>query len=74
IEHGEKWTRAKMDKYIAENYHKPSDEYDPSWDLSGTIDDLCLLFKVGYRLSMESTFPNWHEGSEFKAIRDAYMK
>jgi len=74
IEHGEEWARAKIDKYIAENYHKPSDEYDPSWDLSGTIDDLCLLFKVGYRLSMESTFPNWHEGSEFKAKRDSYMK
>ncbi len=74
IEHGEKWTRAKMDKYIAENYHKPSDEYDPGWDLSGAIDDLRLLFKVGYRLSMESAFPNWNEGSEFKAKRDSYMK
>lgn len=74
IEHGEKWTRAKMDKYIAENYHKPSDEYDSSWELSGAIDDLRLLFKVGYRLSMESTFPNWLEGSEFKAKRDSYMK
>jgi Zn-dependent M28 family amino/carboxypeptidase len=74
IEHGEKWAREKIDKYIAENYHKPSDEYDPGWDLSGTVDDLRLLFRVGYRLSMESTFPNWHEGSEFKAIRDAYIK
>ena len=74
IEHGEKWGREKIDKYIAENYHKPSDEYDPGWDLSGTVDDLRLLFRVGYRLSMESTFPNWHEGSEFKAIRDAYIK
>jgi hypothetical protein len=33
-----------------------------------------LLFKVGYRLSMESTFPNWREGTEFKAKRDADMK
>ena len=74
IEHGEKWAREKIDKYIAENYHKPSDEYDPSWDLSGTLDDLRLLFRVGYRLSMESTFPNWLEGSEFKPTRDAYMK
>ena len=74
IEHGEKWGREKIDKYIAENYHKPSDEYDPGWDLSGTVDDLRLLFRVGYRLSMESTFPNWHEGSEFKSIRDAYIK
>ncbi|MFQ6084339.1 MAG: M28 family metallopeptidase [Candidatus Aminicenantia bacterium] len=74
VKHGEEWTRAQRDKYIQEKYHKPSDEYDPNWDLSGAIDDLRLLFKVGYRLSMESTFPNWREGSEFKAKRDAAME
>jgi len=73
VEHGEKWTQAKKEKYTAENYHKPSDEYDPDWDLSGAIDDLRLLFKVGYKLSMETTFPNWKEGTEFKAKRDADM-
>ena len=73
VEHGKKWTLAKKDKYTAENYHKPSDEFDPKWDLSGAIDDLHLLFKVGYRLAMESTFPNWKEGSEYKAKRDADM-
>ncbi|NIM91156.1 MAG: M28 family peptidase [Candidatus Aminicenantes bacterium] len=74
VEHGEEWTLAQTDKYTAEKYHKPSDEYDPNWDLSGAIDDLHLLFKVGYRLSMESTFPIWKEGSEFKAKRDADME
>jgi len=63
-----------MDKYTAENYHKPSDEYDPNWDLSGAIDDLRLLFRVAYSLSMESSFPNWKEGSEFKAKRDADLE
>ncbi len=28
---------------------------------------------VGFRLANESTFPNWREGTEFKAIRDAMM-
>jgi len=74
VEHGEKWTLAKKEKYTAENYHKPSDEYDPNWDLSGAIDDLRLLFKLGYKLSVESKFPNWKEGTEFKAKRDADME
>jgi Zn-dependent M28 family amino/carboxypeptidase len=74
VEHGEEWTLAKKEKYTAENYHKPSDEYDPNWDLSGAIDDLRLLFKIGYRLAAESTFPNWREGTEFRAKRDADMK
>jgi len=74
VEHGEEWALAESNKYNKEKYHKPSDEFDPNWDLSGAIDDLRLLFKVGYRLSMESTFPKWKEGSEFKAKRDADME
>ena len=74
VEHGEDWTLTKKEKYTAENYHKPSDEFDPNWDLSGAIEDLRLLFKVGYRLSMEAAFPNWKEGTEFKAKRDADME
>jgi len=73
VEYGEEWTLAQRESYSAQKYHKPTDEYDPSWDLSGAIDDLRLLFKIGLRLSMESVFPSWREGSEFKAIRDADM-
>ncbi len=73
VQFGEAWTQAQWDKYLAEKYHKPSDEYDPNWDLSGAIDDLRLIFKMGYMLSLESAFPNWKEGNEFKAKRDADM-
>ncbi len=72
--HGEQWTLQQLAKYTAEKYHKPSDEYEPDWDLSGAVDDLRILFDVGYHLSMESTFPNWKAGTEFKAIRDKEMR
>ena len=74
VEHGKEWTLAQRAKFLAEKYHKPTDEYDSNWDLSGAIDDLRLLFKVGYKLSTESTFPNWKEGTDYKAKRDADMK
>jgi len=74
VEHGEAWTHEQMDKYTAEKYHKPADEFDPNWDLSGAVDDLRLFFRLGYRLGRESTFPNWKEGTEFKAKRDADMQ
>ena len=74
VEQGVEWTLAKKSEYRAQHYHKPSDEYDASWDLSGAIDDLRLLFKVGYRLSEESTFPNWNEECPYRAVRDAEMK
>jgi Zn-dependent M28 family amino/carboxypeptidase len=73
VEHGKEWGLAQLAKYTAENYHKPSDEFDPSWDLRGAIDDLRLLFNVGYRLAEDSAFPNWKEGVECRAIRDADM-
>ena len=73
LEKGEEWGLAQIENYIRDKYHKPADEYDPHWDLSGIRDDLHMYFTIGYRLSMEATFPNWKEGSEFKAKRDADM-
>ncbi|MFO7865258.1 MAG: M28 family metallopeptidase [Candidatus Aminicenantes bacterium] len=67
---GEEWGRAQREKYIQEKYHKPSDEFDSSWDRSGLLDDLHMYFMLGYRLSMTSGFPEWKEGSEFKLIRE----
>jgi Zn-dependent M28 family amino/carboxypeptidase len=73
VEHGPEWTRQRREEYTAQHYHQPSDEYDPNWDLSGAIDDIRLFFRVGYRLANETTFPNWNEGTEFKAKRDSMM-
>ncbi|MFQ5570091.1 MAG: M28 family metallopeptidase [Rhodothermales bacterium] len=73
VEYGEAWTLEQREEYTAHNYHKPSDEYDPNWDLTGAVDDLELLFTVGYRLATSAAFPNWREGTEFKARRDATM-
>ena len=72
-EKGEEYGRQLREQYNREKYHKPSDEYDDSWDLTGAAEDMQLYFKIGYRLAMESTFPNWKEGSEVKAKRDADM-
>ncbi len=74
VEKGEEWGLAQREKYIREKYHKPSDEFDATWDLSGILDELHMYFMLGYRLSMESTFPNWKEGSEFKLKRDTAMQ
>ena len=73
LEHGEGYVRERMDDYTANRYHKPADEYQEDWDLLGVVFDLQLLFKVGYRISMETTFPNWSEGVAFKAARDSVM-
>jgi Zn-dependent M28 family amino/carboxypeptidase len=73
VEHGEAWTQQRQADYRAHRYHQPADEYDPSWDLSGLVEDLRVLFHVGFRIASGRDVPNWREGTEFKAIRDQMM-
>jgi len=73
LEHGEEWARARRDEYTNDNYHKPSDEYDPSWNLDGAVQDLRLLFAVGHSLATGDAWPNWRTGTEFRAVRDEMM-
>ncbi|MFC6103950.1 M28 family metallopeptidase [Olivibacter domesticus] len=65
---GKDFGLAQKADYNKTRYHQPGDQYDDSWKLDGIIADLQLLFDVGYTLSMETTFPKWKEGSEFKAV------
>ena len=66
--------KQKRDEYVAKHYHQPSDEVDPTWDLSGAVQDVQLLFEVGYQVANGDKFPEWKSGSEFKAKRDAIQK
>jgi Zn-dependent M28 family amino/carboxypeptidase len=60
-------------EFIAERYHKPADQVSPDWDLSGAVQDMQLLFQVGWAVANADTFPIWKPGSEFKARRDAML-
>jgi Zn-dependent M28 family amino/carboxypeptidase len=61
--------KQKREEYIANDYHKVSDEMKADWDLSGAVDDLRLLFQVGYGVAQGQRWPEWRRGSEFKALR-----
>jgi Zn-dependent M28 family amino/carboxypeptidase len=56
----------KKDDYAAHHYHQVSDEIDPNWDLSGAVQDVQLLFEVGYQVANGDKFPEWKPGSEFR--------
>ncbi len=66
--------KQKRDNYTANDYHKPSDEVKPDWDLAGAVDDLRVFFRIGDRVANGNTIPEWKPGTEFKAKRDAMMK
>src|SRR6266496_697356 len=66
--------RQKKDDYTAHHYHQVSDEMNSEWDLSGAVQDIQLLFEVGYQVANGDKFPEWKSGAEFKAKRDAMLK
>ena len=68
-EQGEAFGRERQAAYTLNDYHKPSDEYRPGMDLRGGMEDLALLQHVGAVLAASNVFPEWYEGSEFRAAR-----
>jgi Zn-dependent M28 family amino/carboxypeptidase len=63
----------KRAEYTANDYHKPSDEIKPDWDLSGAVEDFQLLFLVGHNVATGDRYPEWKPGTEFRAIREAML-
>ncbi len=66
--------KQKRDYYTEHDYHKPSDEVKPDWDLAGAVEDLQVFFEIGVNVSNANDIPLWKPGTEFKAKRDAMMK
>lgn len=58
--------KQKSEDYVLHDYHKVSDEIKPDWDLSGAVEDIALLFQVGYATAEGDKRPEWKAGSEFK--------
>jgi Zn-dependent M28 family amino/carboxypeptidase len=67
----EGWGQRERERYVAEDYHKPSDEVKEWWDLSGMVEDLELFFAMGRHLATSDEWPEWSETSEFRAVRQA---
>ncbi|NNF17117.1 MAG: M28 family peptidase, partial [Gammaproteobacteria bacterium] len=64
---------ALAEDWVANRYHKVSDEYRDDWDLAGAMEDMLLYYQVGRELADSDTWPEWNSSSEFKAIRDASL-
>ena len=69
VDRPEGWGKQQVDHYTEVNYHQPSDEYDPSWNLDGMITDAQLGYWTGLAIANADEMPNWNEGDEFEAAR-----
>nr|WP_320117121.1 M28 family metallopeptidase [uncultured Marinifilum sp.] len=69
-EKGKEYMSKKEEEWLANNYHKPADEYEDWWNLNGIAEDAELLFNVGWELANQENYPKWKDGSEFKTKRE----
>ena len=61
------------DDFTKNRYHKPADEYNDTWDLSGIKQTSEILYELGYNLANSTMWPNWYEGTEFRSLRTKMM-
>jgi Zn-dependent M28 family amino/carboxypeptidase len=61
--------KEQKEKFEATDYHQPSDEVKPDWDLTGGVEDVQLYFYLGARVANASKPPAWNPGDEFEAAR-----
>lgn len=65
---GDSTAIAEIRQKFAGRYHQVTDELDEHWNFEGIMEDIRVVLEVGYKLSMEKTFPSWKPGSEFKEL------
>lgn len=63
-----------INDYIANRYHKVTDEVQPDWTFEGAAQDAAFLLELGLRIANGDRWPEWREGNEFKPKRDAMLK
>jgi Zn-dependent M28 family amino/carboxypeptidase len=70
----EGWGREQLEKWVETNYHQPSDEYSDTWDLSGAVSDVRLLFYSGLQAATQRELPQWAAGDEFERARQTALE
>lgn len=64
------WGMKMRGRFTVEDYHQPSDEVKPDWDLSGAVEDARLFYTIGFQVANAAQWPEWKPGNEFRAIRE----
>lgn len=59
----------KQEAYNDTDYHQPSDQYSPSWDFSGGVNDMRVLAQLGWRIAQQPAMPAYNAGDQFGEIR-----
>jgi Zn-dependent M28 family amino/carboxypeptidase len=63
--HDASWGEKIFEDYNEHRYHQPSDQFDPSWDLSGSAQEARLVLRLADAIADAPAMPRWKPGGEF---------
>jgi Zn-dependent M28 family amino/carboxypeptidase len=61
--------RRAQARWLAEHYHRPSDEFRPDFDYAGAVQDLHLAAMLGWRVASDLAMPVYHPGQPYGRVR-----
>lgn len=61
------------EEFTAQRYHAPSDEFSEDFVFEGAVQQGLLAFRILWDIAHSRAWPEWNDGQEFKATRDAMM-
>ncbi|TWT23234.1 M28 family peptidase [Luteimonas marina] len=62
--------KAARAAYFERCYHQPCDEFSDDWDMRGPVADTRTVYRLAADLANRGDWPQWDEGSEFRAERE----
>ncbi len=68
------WGDEVRSEYTANRYHAPSDEFSEDFVFDGAAQEGTLVLLTLLDIASDDSWPNWNDGQEFKAARDAMMQ
>ena len=68
FEHDQAGSFAKM-RAFTKDYHQVSDEYKPSWDLSGMVQQAQFTLNLGYAVANAPALPTWKPGEAWGKVK-----
>ena len=68
FEHDHAGSSAKMLDF-KKRYHQTSDEYNPSWDLRGMVQQAQFTLNLGYEVANATPMPAWSKNSPYAKVK-----
>jgi hypothetical protein len=54
---------------FTKRYHQITDEYSPSWDLSGMVEQAQFTLNLGYAVANAPAMPTWAPNDPFAKVK-----